>query len=131
MIITDIKQIDRIAEETFGNTKGIISVDMKDYAFIKKQSSSLKAIKLDISEITKRTLTVLDDALNENCMHNECNLIMYINAGGNVITVEQMELIHISIETNVPENSNIVWGMGENINDSGGFTILIIVGVCK
>lgn len=53
MIITDIKQIDRIAEETFGNTKGIISVDMKDYAFIKKQSSSLKAIKLDISEITK------------------------------------------------------------------------------
>ena len=37
MIITDIKQIDRIAEETFGNTKGIISVDMKDYAFIKKQ----------------------------------------------------------------------------------------------
>lgn len=28
MIITDIKQIDRIAEETFGNTKGIISVDM-------------------------------------------------------------------------------------------------------
>lgn len=71
MIITDIKQIDRIAEETFGNTKGIISVDMKDYAFIKKQSSSLKAIKLDISEITKRTLTVLHDALNEICMHNE------------------------------------------------------------
>lgn len=131
MIITDIKQIDRIAEEAFGNTKGIISVDMKDYAFIKKQSSSLKAIKLDISEITKRTLTVLDDALNEICMHNECNLIMYINAGGNVITVEQMELIHISIETNVPENSNIVWGMGENINDSDGFTILIIVGFCK
>lgn len=131
MIITDIKQIDRIAEETFGNTKGIISVDMKDYAFIKKQSSSLKAIKLDISEITKRTLTVLDDAFNEICMHHECNLIMYINAGGNVITVEQMELIHISIETNVPENSNIVWGMGENINDSDGFTILIIVGVCK
>ena len=56
---------------------------------------------------------------------------MYINAGGNVITVEQMELIHISIETNVPENSNIVWGVGENINDSDGFTILIIVGVCK
>ena len=131
MIITDIKQIARIAEETFVNTKGIISVDMKDYAFIKKQSSSLKAIKLDISEITKRTLTVLDDTLNEICMHNECSLIMYINAGGNVITVEQMELIHISIETNVPENSNIVWGMGENINDSDGFTILIIVGVCK
>lgn len=27
MIITDIKQIDCIAEETFGNTKGIVSVD--------------------------------------------------------------------------------------------------------
>ena len=55
----------------------------------------------------------------------------FMSAGGNVITVEQMELIHISIETNVPENSNIVWGIGENINDSDGFTILIIVGVCK
>ncbi len=31
MIITDIKQIDRIAEETFGEAKGIILVDMRDY----------------------------------------------------------------------------------------------------
>ena len=36
MIITDIKQIDCIAKETFGKTKGIVSVDMKDYAFTKK-----------------------------------------------------------------------------------------------
>ena len=44
MIITDIKQIDRIAEVTFGKTKGIVSVDMKDYAFIKEHSESLKVI---------------------------------------------------------------------------------------
>ena len=31
MIITDIKQIDRIAEDTFGKTKGVVSIDMKDY----------------------------------------------------------------------------------------------------
>ncbi len=46
MIITDIAQIDRIAEETFGVKKGIVSVDMKDYAFIKKHSQSLKVIKV-------------------------------------------------------------------------------------
>ena len=34
MIITDIAQIDRIAEETFGTTKGIVSVDMNDYQLI-------------------------------------------------------------------------------------------------
>ena len=53
MIITDIKQIDCIAEETFGKTKGIVSVDMKDYAFIKEHSESLKVIKFEVPALTE------------------------------------------------------------------------------
>ena len=40
MIITDIDQIDRIVEDVLGSVRSSISVDMKDYAFIKEQSSS-------------------------------------------------------------------------------------------
>ena len=61
MIITDIKQIDRIAEETFGEAKGIISVDMRDYAFIKENSESLKVIKLGVSALTEDVVRSLDE----------------------------------------------------------------------
>ena len=64
MIITDIKQIDRIAEETFGEAKGIISVDMRDYAFIKENSESLKVIKLGVSALTEDDISRFIAALN-------------------------------------------------------------------
>ncbi len=41
MIITDIAQIDCIAEETFGKTKGIISVNMKDVAPHSKDTGNM------------------------------------------------------------------------------------------
>ena len=62
MIITDIAQIDRIAEKTFGTTKGIVSVDMNDYIFIKEHSESLKMIKLEVPSLTERTILIdVDD----------------------------------------------------------------------
>lgn len=48
MIITDIKQIDRIVEDVLGSVRSSIAVDMKDYACIKEQSSLLKAVKVEI-----------------------------------------------------------------------------------
>lgn len=65
MIITDIKQIDRIAEETFGKTKGIVSVDMKDYAFVKEHSKSLKMVRLEMSAFTEDIVRSLDEVILE------------------------------------------------------------------
>ena len=133
MIITDIKQIDCIAEETFGKTKGIISVDMTDYTFIKEHSSSLKAIKIEMSEISEESFVELDKALEEVCGYKDCNILLYISGNSldsetNAITMDQLQLFAKSIEKYVTENSNIIWGIGENTKVNNEITTLIIVG---
>lgn len=133
MIITDVKQIDRIAEETFGKTKGIISVDMTDYTFIKEHSSSLKAIKIEMSEISEESFVELDKALEEVCGYKDCNILLYISGNSldsetNAITMDQLQLFAKSIEKYVTENSNIIWGIGENTRVNNEITTLIIVG---
>lgn len=136
MIITDIRHIDRIAEEIIGTSKSIISIDMDDYAFIKRQSSSLNAIKFEISEISENSLVKLDKTLEKVCKGNACNLLMYICSNGNnpivrPITMEQMELFHDSIEKHVSEESNIIWGIGECDLKCDSITILLIIGFCN
>lgn len=133
MIITDVKQIDRIAEETFGKTKGIISVDMTDYTFIKEHSSSLKAIKIEMSEISEESFVELDKALEEVCGYKDCNILLYISGNSldsetNAITMDQLQLFAKSIEKYVTDNSNIIWGIGENTKVNNEITTLIIVG---
>ena len=131
MIITDIKQIDCIAEETFGKTKGIVSVDMKDYAFIKEHSSSLKAIKIEMSEISEESFVELDKVLKEVCGGKDCNILLYISGNSiasetNAITMEHLQLFNNSIDKYVTDNSDIIWGIGENAKENN--EILIIVG---
>lgn len=136
MIITDIKQIDRIVEEVLGTTKGVISIDMRDYAFIKKQSSSLKAVVVDVSEITRDSLLPLSKTLKEVCVEKEYNLLMYICGSGicdgeKAVTVEQINMLNESIEQHVSEGSNVIWGLGESMTLYNGITILVVVGSCE
>ena len=133
MIITDIKQIDCIAEETFGKTKGIVSVDMKDYAFIKKRSSSLKAIKIEMSGISEESFVELDKVLKEVCGGKDCNILLYISGNSiasenNAITMEHLQLFNNSIDKYVTDNSDIIWGIGENAKENNEISTLIIVG---
>ena len=133
MIITDIKQIDCIAEETFGKTKGIVSVDMKDYAFIKEHSSSLKAIKIEMSEISEESFVELDKVLKEVCGGKDCNILLYISGNSiasetNAITMEHLQLFNNSIDKYVTDNSDIIWGIGENAKENNEISTLIIVG---
>lgn len=131
MIITDINQIDRIVENVLGSVRSSIAVDMKDYAFIKEQSSSLKAVKVEISEITEKTLMPFDEALADICNGKECNVLLHISGRGDNftdITIEQMQLIHESIERNIAEDTNMIWGLGECEGGEDGIMILVIVG---
>lgn len=84
MIITDVKLIDRIAEETFGKTKGIVSVDMKDYAFIKEHSESLKAIKFEEPVLTEDVVRSFDEAIIEAGKENVSNVLLYIKGNGSM-----------------------------------------------
>lgn len=132
MIITDIAQIDRLAEETFGEAKGIKSVDMKDYAFIKDHSESLKAIKFEVSALTEDVLRSLDDAIIEAGKEDVSNVLLYIKGNGSdagirAVTIEQFNMFIEAFNKHL-ETANIIWGMGDDNENRENISILIILG---
>lgn len=135
MIITDIAQIDRIAEETFGTTKGIVSVDMKDYAFIKEHSESLKVIKFEVPALTEDVVRSLDDAIIEAGKENAGNVLLYIKGNGSdagirAVTIEQFNMFIEALNKHL-ETANIIWGMGDDEENRDNISILIILGYGK
>lgn len=135
MIITDIKQIDCIAEETFGKTKGIVSVDMKDYAFIKEYSESLKVIKFELPALTEDVVRSLDDAIIEAGKENVSNVLLYIKGNGSdagirAVTIEQFNMFIEALNKHL-ETANIIWGMGDDEENRENISILIILGYGK
>lgn len=135
MIITDIKHIDCIAEETFGKTKGIVSVDMKDYAFIKKHSESLKVIKFEVPALTEDVVRSLDDAIVEAGKENVSNILLYIKGNGSdagiqAVTIEQFNMFIEALNKHL-ETANIIWGMGDDNENRENISILIILGYDK
>ena len=135
MIITDIKQIDCIAEETFGKTKGIVSVDMKDYAFIKEHSESLKVIKFEVPALTEDVVRSLDDAIIEAGKENISNILLYVKGNGSdagirAVTIEQFNMFIKALNKHL-ETANIIWGMGDDEENRENISILIILGYGK
>lgn len=135
MIITDIKQIDCIAEETFGKTKGIVSVDMKDYAFIKKHSESLKVIKFEVPALTEDVVRSLDDAIIEAGKENVSNILLYVKGNGSdagirAVTIEQFNMFIEALNKHL-ETANIIWGMGDDEENRENISIQIILGYGK
>lgn len=135
MIITDIKQIDRIAEEIFGKIKGIVSVDMKDYAFIKEHSEYLKTIRLDVPALTEDVVRSFDEAIVEVGKENVSNVLLYIKGNGSdarisTVTVEQFNMFIEAFNRHL-ETANIIWGMGDDNESDKNISILIILGYGK
>ena len=135
MIITDIKQIDCIAEETFGKTNGIVSVDMKDYAFIKEHSESLKVIKFELPALTEDVVRSLDDAIIEAGKENVSNVLLYIKGNGSdagirAVTIEQFNMFIEALNKHL-ETANIIWGMGDDEENRENISIQIILGYGK
>ena len=135
MIITDIKQIDRIAEETFGKIKGNVSVDMKDYAFIKEHSEYLKTIRLDVPALTEDVVRSFDEAIVEVGNENVSNVLLYIKGNGSdvgirTVTVEQFNIFIEAFNRHL-ETANIIWGMGDDNESDKNISILIILGYGK
>lgn len=135
MIITDIKQIDFIAEETFGKAKGIVSVDMKDYAFIKEHSESLMVIKFEVPVLTEDVVRSFDDAIVEVGKENVSNILLYIKGNGSddgirAVTIEQFNMFIEALNKHL-ETASIIWGMGDDNECVNNISILIILGYGK
>lgn len=129
------KADDRIAEETFGKTKGIVSVDMKDYAFVKEHSESLKAIKFEVPVLTEDVVRSFDEAIIEAGKENVSNVLLYIKVNGSdagirAVTIEQFNMFIEAFNKHL-ETANIIWGMGDDNENRENISILIILGYDK
>jgi hypothetical protein len=135
MIITDIKQIDHLAKETFSKMKGLITIDMTDYASFKKNSASLKVVQLDVSTLTEDVLPLLDEALIEAGKENVSNILLYFKGNGSdegirTMTVEQLNMFFEAFNKHF-ETANIIWGMGNDSKNIENISILNFLGYGK
>ena len=131
MIITDLLQIDSIAEEILTTNKNIITVDMYDYTSAKKSSSSLCAVKVEIPDITVENLVEFRKELEEVFDKNVNNLILVVcdndmENHNNEYTLSKMRLILRPTDEKL-DDPKVVWGVCGNTRGEG-FTILVIVG---
>ena len=136
MIITDILQIDSIAENILGTSKGIVCLDMKDYNSFKERSTSLRATKIEIPCITEENLETLQKALEKLSIGEYSNIMLYvcgneIKSGAKAVTIEHMQLFNNALCKYITESTDIIWGLGECENEYDGVTIFVVVGCCN
>lgn len=133
MIISEISQIDRLVEEALGSAEHLLTMSMADYAYVKKQSASLKAIKIDVPVLTHDAVQLIEEAINEAGVDNVSNLLYHIRCNSttdseNAITLGQVNML-IELLNRYFAEVDLICGMG--VNDEKSVSILIILGYDK
>lgn len=136
MIITDIKQIDQIVEDIVDNNKNErLSSLIKDYEYVKEHSDELKAIKLEVPELTENSISSIGEIINEAGRKNINGILLCIKVGPRILrmrvaTIEQFEMyIDAFIEDGFifrigDKNNTIIIILGYTLEDSKGDTII-------
>ena len=65
MIITDIEQIDNMAEQMFGHNPNLIAIDMNVYIQLKAHSSYLNATSIEMPRCIKTGIEQFEQAVKE------------------------------------------------------------------
>lgn len=133
MIITDIEQIDRLTEEILTASSAYVAVDMMDYAVIKERSASLRAIKLEVQELTEEAATALGRDFSEADNGHVHSALLYVSgkggdAGIKNITASQILMLLNAIQSHDNGRVNIIWGLGNNKANKDCITILAVIG---
>lgn len=132
MIITEISKIDRLVESVVDSNNDFISVDINDYNLIKAQSSSLKAIELELSELSDTAIKSINKAISEAGRDDICNVLFHISGNGSsagvkVPSLQQMQMLLDLIQDNTGA-ANMIWGVSEGNTGSNTIKIMIILG---
>lgn len=135
MIITDLSQIDHIAKDTFTKAKGLISISLEDYASVKEQSTSLKAIHLEVPALNEDVTKQLENDITEAGKENVENILLHVKGNGADATVKKLTAANMSVVvdavTKLFDDANISWAMGDDPESNAKFSILIILGYNK
>ena len=133
MIITEINKIDTLVECLIKTSKGIVSVDINDYKLVKTNSSSIKAIELELSELSDATIGSLDDAMLEAGCAGVGNILLCVSGvrngeGANSLTLAKMRMLVEHIQANVGGSANIIWGASDCEESSETIKVVLILG---
>lgn len=135
MIITNLTQIDHIAEDTFTKAKGLISITMADYTSVKEQSTSLKAIHIEVPALNEDLTTLLENDIIAAGKDNVENVLLHVKGNGADASVKKLTAAHMSLAvdpiTKHFDTANISWAMGDDTESNAKFSILIILGYNK
>ena len=129
MIITDLTIIDRLAEEAYANHP-IFSVDLADYANLKRASDYIKAVKLETPSLTQECFDKLSQLIQEMSTDGMEEVILHITCNGSYSDdtttkgiIELLVQIH-----NINPNACLMPSVSSKDSDESGYAILLLVG---
>lgn len=127
MIITDIAQIDRLAEELLNDNSEFKSLDPTDreYAFIKKHSDCLKAVKMDGDDISESLVTAFLDELMQADPERMQTILLHIGTSSE-IAFEQLDHLLETLH-NALERVNLIWETASN-REKDEITLFAVIG---
>ena len=133
MIIKDILQIDRLAEQMFGQTDSYIRIDQGDYNRLKTTSADLNATIVKLTFNDKVAINQFIDAVKDfgRVGAHEVLLQICVPTGcldTSNLTINEINLI-LSIINEHFGKINTVWGLSEcNEVSADSYDIRVIVG---
>ena len=133
MIITDITQIDNIAERMFSQAPNLIVVDINDYNRVKRNSTVLNAASVKLPYALKDGINIVIDTIQEFRKQDANQVLLHISGVSGSLETENITLNEINVMLGVIEeyfgNVDIIWGLSDRKDvDTNSYEINVIVG---
>ena len=133
MIITDITQIDNIAERMFSQAPNLIVVDINDYNRVKRNSTVLNAASVKLPYALKDGINIVIDTIQEFRKQDANQVLLHISGVSGSLETENITLNEINVMLGVIEeyfgNVDIIWGLSDRKDvDTNSCEINVIVG---
>ena len=133
MIITDITQIDNIAERMFSQAPNLIVVDINDYNRVKRNSTVLNAASVKLPFALKDGINIFIDTIHEFSKQDANQVLLHISGVSGSLETENITLNEINVMLGVIEeyfgNVDIIWGLSDRKDvDTNSYEINVIVG---
>lgn len=127
MIITDIAQIDLLAEKLLNDNSEYRSIDPTDreYVFLKKHSASLKAVRMDGDDFSQTLVTAFRDELMQADPQQMQTLLLHVETNRE-IRFEELEQLLETLH-NALEQVNLIWETASN-REEEGVTLFAVIG---
>ena len=133
MIITEITDIDNIAERILGNVPNLVALDMDDYNQIKSSSSFLNAVSVELPFYIETGIEEFKQAIKEFNVDGAHRVLLQICGVSSSLEVRNIRLKEMHSLLCVIEshfgNVEIIWGLSDRkSDDANGYEVNIIVG---